>query len=103
MLTTGEYTYWVDKLMTVRSLDASRTTSLHTFDQDSYAAGWKDALDRPVADLAAPPLPSARSRIAIYWYDDDEGGSAGTWYTATVKSHRKAQDGSALAFAGMRG
>ena len=95
-ITTSEYAHWVDKLMSVRHIDAARTTNLGVLDESSYLSDWQDALSHKSSDLTtADPLPAKQQRIAIYWHDDEVGDGSvdGTWYTGTVKSHRKTGGG----------
>jgi hypothetical protein len=93
-ITTSEYAHWVDKLMTVKHIDAARTTNLGVLDESSYLSGWQDALSRK--DLTtASPLPPKKGRIAVYWHRDEVGDGAadGTWYYGTVMSHRDGSEG----------
>ena len=105
-----EYGYWVDKLMTVRHIDATRTTNLPAMEQADVLRPWwehlggaeeqrggrypaSDAFDAAAANAAASPSPRSAK-------DSASASSAWTemdaWYDGTVASSRleRADDGS---------
>ena len=104
-----EYGHWVDKLMTVRHIDATRTTNLPAMEQADVLRPWwehlggaeeqrggrypiSDTFDAAATSAAASPSPplSRGQRISVFWTEMD------AWYDGTVTSSRveRADDGS---------
>ena len=96
-----EYGYWVDKLMTVRHIDATRTTNLPAMEQADVLRPWwehlggaeeqrcgryptNDIFDAAAASAAASASPSLTrgQRISVFWTEMD------AWYDGTVASSR---------------
>ena len=93
-----EYGGWVDKLMTVRHIDAARTTNLPALDVADVLGPWyrsmnmdvepglepaRDPFDeeQPVREEPSPPIPSG-TRISVYWTEMEQ------WFDGTVTSSR---------------
>ena len=95
-LTAGEYAMWIDKIMSVDHVDATRTTNFPVMDVEDILRPWEEALREPttgkrkrsgedafdaaaatVAGAVAPAL-SRGTRIQVYWTEEQQ------WYTATA-------------------
>jgi hypothetical protein len=99
-LTTEEYGRWMNKIMTIKHIDAARTTSLPPMELAEMMGAWQEFLgdkephrEREGADTfdaeaarqaqhVAPAL-TRGTRVSVYWTEMEE------WYAATVTSTRK--------------
>ena len=92
-LGTEEYKHWIDKMMTVTHIDATRTTNLPPLDQaDVLRLWWEDAggatarQPRTRDDRIEKSTPgdalATGSRVSVFWTDMD------TWFTGTVSQTR---------------
>eukprot|EP00966_Prymnesium_polylepis_P118754 2744993-Prymnesium_polylepis.2 len=80
-----EYCKWMDKIMAVRHIDATRTTNLPCMEAGEALEGWHEQLERPMEpDVPTEPSPPFRNgtRISVYWTEMNE------WYHGDVTSSR---------------
>jgi hypothetical protein len=97
-LGVAEYSRWMNKIMSVTHIDATRTTNLPATDAaDAVCAWWEELGDRETdtaarddrydTRAAAEPAPLTRlangTRISVYWTEMEE------WYAGTLTSTRK--------------
>ena len=62
-----EYCAWMDKIMTVRHIDATRTTNLPCMEAADALEGWHEQLERPMepeAPTEPPRRPSATAHVS---------------------------------------
>ncbi|KAL1530150.1 hypothetical protein AB1Y20_001066 [Prymnesium parvum] len=81
-----DYTHWVDKLMSVRHIDACRTTNLPIMDTHDVVSMWEDELARPDSCFDEPVVPdhlAPGTRIRVYWTEEEE------WFQGSVTSQRR--------------
>ena len=84
-LGVDEYCTWMDKIMTVRHIDATRTTNLPVMEAADALEGWHEQLDGPMErNEPAEPSPPVQNgtRISVYWTEMEE------WYHGAVTSSR---------------
>jgi hypothetical protein len=88
-MTTTEYTSWVDRLLSVRHIDAARTTNLGLFDESSFMQGWEEGFrQREEQGADALALPAVGARLHVLWIDSPAGSGLDEWYVGTVTSYR---------------
>jgi hypothetical protein len=87
-LGTQEYMHWMDEIMKVRHIDATRTTNLPCMDAADALAGWQEQLDEPPErEIDATPTPPSNAvpngtRVTVYWTEMD------AWYDGVITSSR---------------